>query len=82
MFCQYLQPSSSGRSAEMLASTIPHFATFQASKDANYTLPGFALAGIDDMDSSVDSNFQLVLRKMNKKDSTTKLKVSYYLIIT
>lgn len=59
----------------MLASTIPHFATFQAGKDVNYTLPGFALVGIEDMDSSVDTNFQLVLRKMNKKDATTKLKV-------
>lgn len=36
-------------------------------------LPGLSL---DDIDSSLDSNFQLVLKKMYKKDSTTKLKVN------
>lgn len=58
----------------MLASTIPQFAGFHTSKDT-FALPGFAFTGIEDIDSSVDSNFQLVLKKMNKKDSTTKLKV-------
>lgn len=34
-------------------------------------LPGFS----DEIDSNVNPNFHLVLKKMNKKDSTTKLKV-------
>lgn len=76
----------------MLATTnLSNFATFQRQqqqqqqqnkvKDANLTLNNLSLMGtmmmLDEMDSTVDSNFQLVLRKMNKKDSTTKLKVKF-----
>ncbi|KAK4881955.1 hypothetical protein RN001_005274 [Aquatica leii] len=66
------RPSSSGRSAEFLGSSIPPFVGFASIKESG-VIPGFSLT-TDDIDSSMDSNFQLVLKKMNKKDSTTKLK--------
>ncbi|XP_017770844.1 PREDICTED: E3 ubiquitin-protein ligase listerin [Nicrophorus vespilloides] len=68
------RPSNSGRSAELLASTIPPFGTFSGLKETCFANAGFSLVPIDDIDSSVDSNFQLVLKKMSKKDGTTKLK--------
>lgn len=40
-------------------------------KDGTTVIPGFST---DDFDYNIDSNFQMVLKKMNKKDSTTKLK--------
>lgn len=69
------RPSNSGRSAEFLgtASTIPPF-SFSTMKEPGFTAASFSLTPIDDIDASVDSNFQLVLKKMNKKDATTKLK--------
>lgn len=67
------QPSSSGRSAELLGTNIPQFTVFSTSKDHGFSLKSLSIP--EDVDSSIDSNFQLVLKKMNKKDSTTKLKV-------
>ena len=39
--------------------------------------PGYVPASqsLDDMDTSLDSDFRMVLRKLTKKDSTTKVKV-------
>ncbi|KAI4457630.1 zinc finger protein [Holotrichia oblita] len=68
------RPSSSGRSAELLGNSISQFTGFSTIKDACFTLPTLTLAMTDDTDSMIDSNFQLVLKKMSKKDSTTKLK--------
>lgn len=66
------RPSSSGRSAELLGSNLPQFPTFSCTKDINFSLTGLSIP--EEFDSSIDSNFQLVLKKMNKKDATTKLK--------
>ena len=77
-----LQPSSSGRSAEILGTNVPQFFGLSAMKDSVFPTQNVPLAATDDIDFSVDSNFQLVLKKMNKKDSTTKLKVrNCYIIV-
>ncbi|XP_043265520.1 E3 ubiquitin-protein ligase listerin [Colletes gigas] len=71
------RPSNSGRSAEFLGTALPNFVGFSAVKDGGYVpiLPGLSLCSINEIEmSNVDSNFQLVLRKMNKKDATTKYK--------
>ena len=36
-----------------------------------------AVQGAEDIDSLVDSDFRMVLRKLSKKDVTTKLKASF-----
>ncbi|GJQ69098.1 hypothetical protein Trydic_g6262 [Trypoxylus dichotomus] len=69
------RPSSSGRSAELLGKSIPQFTGFSTIKESCFALPTLTVAMPDEsMDSMIDSSFQLVLKKMNKKDSTTKLK--------
>ncbi|XP_076673514.1 E3 ubiquitin-protein ligase listerin [Andrena cerasifolii] len=71
------RPSNSSRSAELLGTTIPNFVGFSAVKDGGYVpvLPGLSLCSINEIEMNhVDSNFQMVLKKMNKKDSTTKSK--------
>ncbi|CAG2060103.1 unnamed protein product, partial [Timema podura] len=71
------RPSSSGRSAQLLGNAAPTFVGFSAAKDGGFVpvLPGFTLTNFDDLDPNINPNFQMVLKKMNKKDSTTKLKV-------
>ncbi|XP_034174521.2 E3 ubiquitin-protein ligase listerin [Osmia lignaria lignaria] len=71
------RPSNSSRSAELLGSSIPNFVGFSAVKDGGYVpvLPGLSLCNTNEVEfNNVDSNFQLVLKKMNKKDTTTKCK--------
>ncbi|XP_063237912.1 E3 ubiquitin-protein ligase listerin [Bacillus rossius redtenbacheri] len=70
------RPSSSGRSAELLGNQAPKFVGFGAAKDGGYVpvLPGFSLGGSDVLDPNISADFQIVLKKMNKKDATTKLK--------
>uniref|UniRef100_A0A1B6LZH6 E3 ubiquitin-protein ligase listerin n=1 Tax=Graphocephala atropunctata TaxID=36148 RepID=A0A1B6LZH6_9HEMI len=66
-------PASSGRSAELLQSTssVP-FVGFSALKEGGY-IP--ILSGIsDELDFNINEDFRLVWKKMNKKDTTTKLK--------
>ncbi|XP_046392892.1 E3 ubiquitin-protein ligase listerin [Ischnura elegans] len=66
------RPSSSGRSAELLRNTA--FVGFTAVKDGSAPiLPGFSL-NPDEADTQGNSEFNLVMKKMYKKDSTTKLK--------
>lgn len=65
------QPSSSGRSAELLSNSISHFAGTSSIKEG-LLLPGFSL---EEIESTIDTKFQLVLKKITKKDSTTKIKV-------
>uniref|UniRef100_A0A8C9VKU6 E3 ubiquitin-protein ligase listerin n=1 Tax=Scleropages formosus TaxID=113540 RepID=A0A8C9VKU6_SCLFO len=72
----WLQPSSSGRAAELLArdsGLLPCFVGFgsSTSHDLGY-VP--ALHGSEDIDSLVDADFRLVLRKLSKRDTVTKLK--------
>jgi len=66
-------PASSGRSAELLQSTssVP-FMGFSTLKEGGF-IP--ILTGIsDELDHSISEDFRLVWKKMNKKDTTTKLK--------
>lgn len=76
------QPSNSGRAAELLAKeqgTVPGFigfGTFQS--DLGY-VP--AIQGAEEIDCLVDSDFRMVLRKLSKKDVTTKLKASFIVFI-
>lgn len=60
----------------MLGASIPQFVGFSTLKESSLLLPALNLATSDASDSQLDTNFQLVLKKMNKKDSTTKLKVN------
>uniref|UniRef100_A0A8C6MV41 E3 ubiquitin-protein ligase listerin n=1 Tax=Mus spicilegus TaxID=10103 RepID=A0A8C6MV41_MUSSI len=70
-----LRPSNSGRAAELLAKeqgTVPGFIGFGTSHSDLGYVP--AVQGAEDIDSLVDSDFRMVLRKLSKKDVTTKLK--------
>jgi hypothetical protein len=54
---------------------------FTAVKDGSFVpvLPGFSVTS-EEFDPNLNSDFHLVLKKMGKKDSTTKLKVFFYVI--
>nr|XP_033798276.1 E3 ubiquitin-protein ligase listerin isoform X2 [Geotrypetes seraphini] len=70
-----VQPSSSGRAAELLAresGTVPGFIGFGASQSDLGYVP--AVQGSEDIDSLVDADFRMVLRKLSKRDVITKLK--------
>ncbi|XP_030060139.1 E3 ubiquitin-protein ligase listerin [Microcaecilia unicolor] len=70
-----VQPSSSGRAAELLAresGTVPGFIGFGASQNDLGYVP--AVQGSEDIDSLVDADFRMVLRKLSKRDVITKLK--------
>lgn len=57
---------------------MPSFVGFSAVKDGGYVpvLPGLSLCSENEIEmNSVDTNFQVVLKKMSKKDATTKYKV-------
>uniref|UniRef100_A0A8C0HMZ5 E3 ubiquitin-protein ligase listerin n=1 Tax=Buteo japonicus TaxID=224669 RepID=A0A8C0HMZ5_9AVES len=72
VFCQ---PSSSGRAAELLAKergTVPGFIGFGTSQSDLGYIP--AVQGAEEIDSLVDADFRMVLRKLSKRDITTKLK--------
>uniref|UniRef100_A0A8C6XTX6 E3 ubiquitin-protein ligase listerin n=1 Tax=Naja naja TaxID=35670 RepID=A0A8C6XTX6_NAJNA len=70
-----VRPSSSGRTAELLAKeqgTVPGFVGFgTSSSDLGY-VP--AVQGAEEIDSLLDADFRMVLRKLSKRDVTTKLK--------
>ncbi|KAE8621680.1 hypothetical protein XENTR_v10004921 [Xenopus tropicalis] len=69
------RPSSSGRAAELLAKesgTIPGFIGFGSSQSDHSYVP--AVQGAEEVDSLVDADFRLVLRKLSKRDAITKLK--------
>lgn len=68
-----LQPSSSSHAAELLTSTGGAQAGFIGFGSTPKYVP--ASSALDDMDSSLDSDFRLVLRKLTKRDATTKIKV-------
>ncbi|KAM5179944.1 E3 ubiquitin-protein ligase listerin [Mantella aurantiaca] len=70
-----VRPSSSGRAAELLAKesgTVPGFIGFGASQSDSGYVP--AVQGAEEVDSLVDADFRMVLRKLSKRDVTTKLK--------
>nr|XP_006628262.1 PREDICTED: E3 ubiquitin-protein ligase listerin isoform X1 [Lepisosteus oculatus] len=70
-----VRPSSSGRAAELLArerGSVPGFVGFSTSSaDLGY-VP--AVHGVEEIDSLVDADFRMVLRKLSKRDTVTKLK--------
>ncbi|KAG5844610.1 hypothetical protein ANANG_G00164320 [Anguilla anguilla] len=71
-----VRPSSSGRAAELLArerGAVPGFVGFgtTASNDLGY-VP--AVFGAEEIDNLVDADFRMVLRKLSKRDTVTKLK--------
>ncbi|XP_056140651.1 E3 ubiquitin-protein ligase listerin isoform X2 [Lampris incognitus] len=71
-----VRPSSSGRAAELLAresGSVPVFVGFGSSVTSE---PGYvpAVHGADEVDSLVDADFRLVLRKLSKRDAVTRLK--------
>ncbi|KAH8020974.1 hypothetical protein HPB51_011030 [Rhipicephalus microplus] len=73
------RPSSSGRSAQLLsasgASGLTGFVGFSSlSRDCPAYIPPTGQHVIDDADSSVDSDFRMVMRKLTKRDQTTRLK--------
>ncbi|KAJ7418047.1 hypothetical protein WISP_61250 [Willisornis vidua] len=66
---------SSGRAAELLAKergTVPGFIGFGTSQSDLGYVP--AIQGAEEIDSLVDADFRMVLRKLSKRDITTKLK--------
>uniref|UniRef100_UPI00398EDAED E3 ubiquitin-protein ligase listerin isoform X2 n=1 Tax=Pristiophorus japonicus TaxID=55135 RepID=UPI00398EDAED len=70
-----VRPSSSGKAAELLAKdkgTVPGFIGFGATQNELGYVP--AVQGVEEVDSLVDADFRMVLRKMSKRDATTKLK--------
>uniref|UniRef100_A0A1B0CLG7 Uncharacterized protein n=1 Tax=Lutzomyia longipalpis TaxID=7200 RepID=A0A1B0CLG7_LUTLO len=73
-----VRPSSSGRSAEFLGSAMPPFVGFTAVENCGFVpvVPGFVTSEAisDEIDANVDANYQLILRKMAKKDPITKTK--------
>lgn len=77
-----MQPSNSGRSAELFGASMPTFVGFTSLAMCGNdvpVLPGFQSAGpvdslLDEIDANVDTKYQLVLRKMTKKDPVTKVK--------
>ncbi|XP_071378047.1 E3 ubiquitin-protein ligase listerin [Centroberyx affinis] len=71
-----VRPSSSGRAAELLAresGVVPGFVGFGSSvtPELGY-VP--AVHGAEEIDSLVDADFRLVLRKLSKRDAVTRLK--------
>lgn len=80
-----MQPSNSSRSAELFGASLPAFVGFTSLSNGGGdipVLPGFQTTNVvsaessllDEIDANVDSRFQMVLRKMTKKDATTKVK--------
>lgn len=67
------QPSSSSQAAELLASSGAAATGFIGFGQSPKYVP--ASSSLDDMDTSLDSDFRLVLRKLSKRDATTKIKV-------
>nr|XP_060626438.1 E3 ubiquitin-protein ligase listerin [Anolis sagrei ordinatus] len=70
-----VRPSSSGRAAELLAKergTVPGFIGFGTSSSDPGYVP--AIQGAEEIDSLVDADFRMVLRKLSKRDVITKLK--------
>ncbi|XP_058884679.1 E3 ubiquitin-protein ligase listerin-like isoform X1 [Acipenser ruthenus] len=70
-----VRPSSSGRAAELLArerGAVPGFVGFGSSSNDLGYVP--AVYGAEEIDNLVDADFRMVLRKLSKRDTITKLK--------
>ncbi|MBN3289751.1 LTN1 ligase, partial [Polypterus senegalus] len=69
------KPSSSGRAADVLVrerGVVPGFIGFDTSSNDLGYVP--AVHGAEEIDSLVDADFRMVLRKLSKRDAVTKLK--------
>lgn len=68
----FFQPSSSSEAAKLLleAGTAP-------TGFIGFGSPGYVPVSqsLDDVDTSLDADIRMVLRKLSKKDATTKVKV-------
>ncbi|XP_063699534.1 E3 ubiquitin-protein ligase listerin [Culicoides brevitarsis] len=75
-----LRPSSSGRSAELLGTSVPGFVGFTTVENSGVVpiVPGFATSTefmmSDELDPNIDDNFKILLKKLSKKDPVTKQK--------
>ncbi|XP_051781695.1 E3 ubiquitin-protein ligase listerin [Erpetoichthys calabaricus] len=70
-----VRPSSSGRAADVLVrerGVVPGFIGFDTSSNDLGYVP--AVHGAEEIDSLVDADFRMVLRKLSKRDAVTKLK--------
>ncbi|KAF7990662.1 hypothetical protein HCN44_000467 [Aphidius gifuensis] len=65
------KPSNSSRSAELLSKAMSNVVGFSVPKDCDY-VQRLSIGNLNDID--IDQSFQLVLKKMTKKDATTKFK--------
>ncbi|KAK6175849.1 hypothetical protein SNE40_014229 [Patella caerulea] len=66
-----LKPSSSSQAASLLAGQTPGFIGFGDKGSPSFVPLSHIL---DDVDSTLDSDVRLVLRKLTKRDTTTKIK--------
>lgn len=77
-FSNFLQPSNSGRSAELLGASVP-FVGFKTVENSRVVpiVPGFASNSdmmFEEIDPNIDDNFKLALKKLSKRDPITKQK--------
>lgn len=72
------RPSSSGRSAQLLSASgagLSGFVGFGGlAGDCPAYVPPTGQQASDDVDANVDSDFRMVMRKLTKRDQTTRLK--------
>jgi len=81
-YSYYYQPSSSGRAAALISKDgtvgFVGFGGLQGSPGAsNLGYVPMAAGVSEDVDACVDAEFRMVMRKLTKRDSVTKLKVNY-----
>ncbi|XP_030758114.1 E3 ubiquitin-protein ligase listerin [Sitophilus oryzae] len=72
------KPSSSGRSAAVLSTAFPKFAGLFGSDASDPPeksgKPGYTIERLSGLETELTDDYQLVLKKISKKDPTTKLK--------
>nr|CAH7760824.1 unnamed protein product [Callosobruchus chinensis] len=66
------RPSSSGRSAELLGSSIPQFVGFSGMKESRFCFPLQCCP--EELDPAIDPTIQVMLKKIAKNNPTTKIK--------
>uniref|UniRef100_A0A146M5V2 E3 ubiquitin-protein ligase listerin n=1 Tax=Lygus hesperus TaxID=30085 RepID=A0A146M5V2_LYGHE len=68
------KPSSSGRTAELLSSNSAQFSGFSSLKGTHFPSSTPSAITLDVFDSQLDPNVVVVLKKLSKKDATTRFK--------
>ena len=78
------QPSSSGRAAQLVTRDgSVSFTGFDGLGGAGVAQLGYVpvtVGGAEDVESSIDPEFRMVMRKLTKRDAVTKLKVKLHLV--